>query len=239
MYQSPAMKQFSRSLVYVRPGTFVLFDCTSVTTPAADQWLAFHTAAAPRAVTTADATQKRFDVSKGAATVGSIRMLLPRSSKVTNVALPGGVTRLEAHSAAADQKWLSVVTAANVVPDEVRLSSEDGNVTRGNVVGVHMQSTRNQVVLFSGDQAGTAAVTEARYRVKQTADADHVVADATPSGAYTVTANLADGALAIELKEGGPLKASARRPYATRCPRRERSPLAISHALGGGCPTSG
>jgi hypothetical protein len=195
MYQSPAMKQFSRDLVYARPGTFVLFDRTSVTS-GADQWMAFHVASAPKSVAGVD---KRFDVARG-----SIRMLLPASSKVTTGTLPGGITRLEEHSSAADQRWLTVISASATVPDEVRLSAADGNVAAGNLVGVHVQAARNQVVLFSD-----AAVGEARYTVKQTADADHIVADATPSANYTATATAANGALTIDLKSGGPLKASA------------------------------
>jgi len=210
MYEGGSVHNFTRDLVYVRPGTFVLFDRTSVANGSDDQWMAFHMPAAPSAVTTSDAASKRFDLSASGAT-GSLRTLLPRNASVKSVSLPGGVVRLEEHSAAgADQQWLSVISAGAAAAEQVRLSTTDGNVAAGNVVGVHMQSARNQVVLFPGDAADTATTSTARYTVKQTADADHVLVDVAPSASgYAVSASAAGGAVTVDVKPGGSIKASA------------------------------
>jgi len=204
-YKSTALGAFTRDLVFVRPGTFVLFDRTTVTgTP--DQWMSFHTPSAPKAGQVTDASTKRFDIADATGTLGSIRTLLPRNATVSSVSLPGGVTRLEEHSkAAVDQQWLTVISASGAVPEQTRLSSTDGNVTAGNVVGVHVQSARNQVVLFPGDQAPTASTSSAHYTVKQTADADHVLVDVA-AGAYTVTATASGGAVTVDVKQGGSFK---------------------------------
>ena len=210
MYRSPAMKQFSRDVVYVRPGTYVLFDRTTVE-GGHDQWMAFHTPKAPTAAATADATQKRFDVTNGGGQpIGSIRTLLPRNVSAKTVSLPGGVTRIEAHATGATQQWLSVVTTSAAAPEQVRLSGDDGNVAAGNVVGVHVKGARGQVVLFPGEQADTSTIAAAKYTVAQGGDADHVLVDVAPSGSgYSATAVANGGGLTVELKAGGALKPTA------------------------------
>jgi hypothetical protein len=199
--------QFTRDVVYVRPGTFVLFDRTTVAKADADQWLSFHTPVAAVRGTTADSTQRRFDVSPAGVTVGSINSLLPRSAAVVTTSLPAGASRLELHAPvrSASQQWLTVVSAGAAAP-QVRLSSEDGNVASGNLVGVE---TQGQVVLFAADQAGTGSVTSADYTVAQAA-AKHVLVDVEPSSAgYSVTATPESGKLRIRVSPGGVVKASA------------------------------
>ncbi|WP_394846669.1 hypothetical protein LZC95_04280 [Pendulispora brunnea] len=206
MYKGGSIKNFTRDLVYLRPGTFVLFDRTSVASGSSDQWMAFHVPAAPAIVTTAGG--KRFDVAV-TGSAGSVHTLLPRNANVQSVSLPGGVVRLEEHSAAgADQQWLTVINAGGAAPEQVRLSAADGNVSGGNVVGVSVLSARNQVVLFPGDAADTSTTKNARYTVRQSADADHVLVDVAP-GNYSVTASGSGGNLTVDVKQGGSLQASA------------------------------
>jgi len=204
MYRSDAVGEFTRDLVFLRPDTFVLADRTRVTAER-DQWMAFHTATVPKAVRTADATSSRFDVSQVGGANGSIRMLLPQVKVVKSVNLPGGVTRLEEHAdAALSQRWLTVISASAQVPEQVRLSSADGNVTAGNLVGVHLQGPRNRVLLFANEPAATDAESTARYTVTQTADADHVLIDAGPSSnGYAVDVKAVSGSLAVEVKPNG------------------------------------
>ncbi|HLK41034.1 MAG TPA: hypothetical protein VKU41_29990 [Polyangiaceae bacterium] len=203
------VSQFTRDFAYVRPGTFVVYDRTTLG-GSADQWLAWHTPTQPTAVATSDATQARFDVASQGATVGSIRTLLPRTATAMKVNLVNGAAwRLEMHSPtqAAAQDWLTVVTAGASVPDETRLSSADGNVTAGAVVGVHvLSSPRNAVVLFGDDHAAAATVSAVTYAVTQTAPADHLIFDMAPSSTgYAVTATPVHGALAVTVSAGGPL----------------------------------
>jgi hypothetical protein len=198
------VQQFTRDLVFVRPGVFVLFDRTTVAKATDDQWLGFHTAAAPVGVATSDTTQTRFDVKKGSATIGSIRTLLPRSATVSQVSLPGGVVRLEEHATGAQQDWLTVVTASAATAEQQRVSAADGNVLTGDVVGVNVQNTRNQVVLFPADHAGTALTSAAKYTVHATADADHVLVDVAPSSTgYSVTATASGGNVTVDVHAGG------------------------------------
>ncbi|WP_394844879.1 hypothetical protein LZC95_48510 [Pendulispora brunnea] len=205
MYRSTLLRAFTRDLVFFRPSTFVVFDRTSVT-GSPDQWMAFHTPSAPaEAPSSGKATDKRFDISKDGAITGSVRMLLPRDASVQSVSLPGGVTRLEEHSnLSSDQEWLTVISASSTVPEQVRLSASDGNVSAGNVVGVHVQGPRNQVLLFAADQATNATTDRARYTVTQTGAADHVIIDVAPSATgYSVTATAEGDKVTVDVKPGG------------------------------------
>ena len=208
---SHPVSQFTRDLVFARPGTFVLFDRTTVAQASADQWLSFHTPVAPRAATSADATQRRFDVVVGSAQVGSIRSLLPRNASTTSTTLPGSASRLEVHAPvrAAAQQWLTVVTASTSSGEQTRLSAADNNVTSGNMVGVELSAPQSQVVLFAADQAAATAVTSAYYTVSQ-ASATHVLVDVEPaSTGYAVTATPVSGKLRIRVTPGGSFQATA------------------------------
>lgn len=205
--------QFTRDLVYLRPGTFVLFDRTTVAQGSADQWLSFHTPVAPSSVSTTDASQRRFDVKVGTNVVGSIRSLLPKNASTTSTSLPASASRLEVHAPvrAAAQQWLTVVSAGASIGEQVRLSAADGNVAAGNLVGVELQG---QVVLFSADQAATASVTSADYTVSA-ASANHVLVDVEPSSSgYSVTATPSGGKLRIRVSAGGSFMASTAKALA-------------------------
>ncbi|WP_394823253.1 hypothetical protein [Pendulispora albinea] len=204
MYKGGSIKNFTRDLVYVRPGTFVLFDRTSVGNGSSDQWMSFHLPATPKNLI--DSAIKSFGISTPG---GTLNTLLPRNASVKSVTLPGGVVRLEEHSSGAEQQWLTVVNAEAASSAQTRLSSQDGNVAAGNVVGVHMQGARNQVVLFPGDAPDTATTASARYTVRQTADAEHVLVDVAP-GNYSVTASVAGGSITVDVKPGGSLTASSK-----------------------------
>jgi hypothetical protein len=205
----PGVSQFTRDFAYVRPGTFVVYDRTTVGA-AADQWLAWHTPTQPTQASVADATQARFDVQTQGVTIGSVRTLLPRSATSATVNLVSGAAwRLEMHAPTqvTAQDWLTVVTAGGTVPDQTRLSSTDANVLAGAVVGVHVLSTpRNAVVLFPADHTGAATISTVTYVVEQTAIADHMIFDMTPSSTgYAVSAAASNGQLTVTVTAGGPL----------------------------------
>ena len=201
MYEpAGVMSQWTRDFAYVRPGVFVVYD--RATTNAADNWVSWHTAVAPASVATPDATQKRFDV-----TGGSIRMLLPRSPSVTTVPIAAGITRLETHCSNQSSDFLTVITTGTT-PDQVRLSTQDGNVTTGSLVGVHILAARNAVVLFNADHVVASKTSSATYQVAQSAAADHVLFDMAPSSGYSVTATAAGAHLIVRVQGGGPLQSS-------------------------------
>ena len=203
MYEpSGVVSQWTRDFAYVRPGVFVVYDRS--TTSASDSWVSWHTAMSPTSVATSDGTQRRFDV-----TGGSFRMLLPRNPSVTTVPIAAGITRLETHTSNASEDFLTVVTAGTT-PEQVRLSVADGNVTAGSLVGVHVLSARNAVVLFNADHAAAATTSSATYLVAQSAAADHVLFDmASSSSGYSVTASAAGGQLTVNVQPGGGFQTSA------------------------------
>jgi hypothetical protein len=210
-YGAPAgnrpVTQYNRDLVYVRPGTFVVYDRTSVAAAGADQWIAFHVPRAPSTVTPADASQRRLDVTKDATTLGSVRLLLPQNASIETAALPGGTVRIEAHAPTrgAEQSWLSVVSAGATVFEQSRLSADDANVASANMLGVHVKSTANQqVVLFPSSHDPEATVSHVEYSVDQDTAADHVLVDFAPSASgYSVTATREGGSLRITVAQGG------------------------------------
>ena len=81
----------------------------------------------------------------------------------------------------------------------------------GSVVGVHvLSSPRNAVVLFGADHAATATTSEATYVVEQTADADHMIFDMSPSATgYAATTTASNGKLTVVVTQGGPLALTA------------------------------
>jgi hypothetical protein len=203
MYEpSGTVSQWTRDFAYVRPGVFVVYDRT--TTNVSDNWVSWHTVVLPTGVATADSTQRRFDV-----TGGSFRMLLPRNASVTTVPIAAGITRLEEHSSNPSEDFLTVVTAGGA-PEQVRLSTSDGNVTAGSLVGVHVLAARNAVVLFNADHAAAAKTSSATYRVAQSAAADHVLFDmAASSSGYAVTASVSGGQITVSVTPGGSFQLSS------------------------------
>ena len=207
------VSQFTRDFAYVRPGTFVVYDRTTVGA-LADQWLAWHTASQPVAIATADATQSTYDVLGQGSIIGSLRTLLPRGAAAATANLVNGAAwRLEMHAPTqvTTQDWLTVVTAGNAVPEQTRLSASDGNVVSGALIGVHVLSApRNAVVLFAADHAAITTASATRYTIAQTADADHVIFDMAPSlTGYAVTASVSNGTVTVDVAGGGPFALTA------------------------------
>jgi hypothetical protein len=213
MYAHSGVSQFTREVVYMRPGTFVVYDRTTIPSAGTDQWLAWHLPAQPVAGTASDPTQVRYDVNTSGFAAGSVRTLLPKNATANSVSILSGVVwRLEMHapSSAAAEDWLTVVTAGSTVPDQTRLSAGDGNVQAGNVVGVHvLDAGRNAVVLFSADHAAKATSTSVHYTVAQTADADHVVLDVAPNASgYGVTVTPNGNSFDVDVEPNGALQPS-------------------------------
>jgi hypothetical protein len=207
---SHPVQSFTRDLVYVRPGTFVIHDLTTVTSAGADQWLAFHVPSTPSTEPTSDPGQRRFGVSAKSGKLGSITTLLPENVVAQIVALPGGAARIEAHAPIkqASLEWLSVAHASPTSSKQVRLSAADGNVLSGAMVGVEIHEAKNQVVLFVSNPA--APPTSVQYIVEPTAAADHVLVDLAPSASgYAVTTAASAKGLTVSVTAGGPFAPSA------------------------------
>ena len=206
------MTAYTRDVVYMRPGTLVLFDRTTIASASAES-----VDGVPRAERAQGGSARRcharhrYDVTSGGAIRGDLWLLLPESPAIQTVSLPGGTTRIEVHGpGAASEQWLSVVTASATAPDQVRLSAGDGNVPSNNAVGVEVRGSREQVVLFPANQAETALLSSVQYVVNHSADADHVIVDMKPSASgYAISAQATGSGLSIGmLSTGGSFQAS-------------------------------
>ena len=205
---SGVINQFTRDVAYVRPGTFVVYDRTTVAGASTNSWISWHVPGAPAQAATSQGAP-RFDVSTG----GSVWALLPRTATTSTVAVgPGApITRIEVHSTGASQDWLTAVTVGGS-PQVDRLSAADGNVVAGSLVGIHVRdASADTVVLFASDHAASAPFTGGDYVVAQAHDANHVLFDVAPSAnGYAVTATAtAGGSLQIHVAPGGPLNPTA------------------------------
>jgi hypothetical protein len=208
MYASNnGVTQFSRDVAYLRPGTFVVYDRTTVGVGGLDQWIAWHVPGTPAQSVSSDGTP-RFDVSAGS----TIHALLPVGSTTNTVSIAGGViSRIELHASALAQDWLTVVTVGTS-PDVERLSPADGNISSGALLGAHVRgSPRESVVLFASDHGGNVPCFSGDYALEQTTDADHILFDvAASTTGYAVTASArSDGKLAVHIAPGGTLLPTA------------------------------
>jgi MYXO-CTERM domain-containing protein len=144
--------------------------------------------------------------------VGSVLSLLPENANSQVVNVLGTVARIENHAAspASATGWLTVVSAGANIPDQVRLSTSDGNVTSGAAVGVLVLSATNSVVLFSDDHAAVAQLNAVTYEVAQTATAQHVLIDVAPSPiGYAITTSVSSGTITVAVATGGALQTTA------------------------------
>ena len=110
---SSTIRSWTRTVAYVRPRTFVVYDRTSVTDPGLDQWLAFHLGARPAV---GSSGSSRYDVVGRTGYAGSVDTVLPAGHTEAVAGLFGGrkVFRLEIRPGerARVHQWLTVLDAA-------------------------------------------------------------------------------------------------------------------------------
>jgi hypothetical protein len=119
MYPRSGMRtinEWSRTVVYLRPGTFVVYDRSSVTAARVAQWLAFHLGGRATPVIGTAAGVQRYDVTGRAGYAGSAYTVLPAGHQDTVSALFGSdkVSSLEVRPGqpAREQQWLTIFDAA-------------------------------------------------------------------------------------------------------------------------------
>ncbi len=204
------MSSWTRDVVYLRPGRFVVYDRTQLTSDQ-DQRLHFHLG---RGTVANGAT--RWDVTANSF-VGSMTTLLPASPRTNLVNLfnQSKIYRVEIRppaGASLVQRWLTVFDASGstaAVAAASRLTSEDGTVQSGNLAGALLDSgTSAEVVLFGRTTVPTTESGTLRYVVpaKQTR---HVIVDLAPSSGYTVSVSVAGGNHTVTVTAGGSLQTSA------------------------------
>jgi len=202
--------RWTRELVYLRPGTFVVHDRTTVTDPALDQWMAFHLSGQPQAVG-ADPGVTSYDVSATGGYAGRVHVVLPAGHKeaVNNVMGSGKVFRLEVRGGdpAASHEWLTIFDAAPSA-GEASSAAPITPVT-GPMSGVLLpRGGGNEAVLLSPREADQPVSEETAYRVAA-ADTRHVLVGLEPGTQYSVTAAKAGNQVEVHVKPGGGIASSA------------------------------
>lgn len=200
--QSP-VTEFTRDVVYMRPGALVIRDRTDLATPSHDHWFAFHTPVEPEASDLGGEVQ-RFDVNSGS-TAGSVQVVFPAQASVTKVPVLDDVWRLEVRDpeAKAQQQWMTLITAGDQVPRVVALGAEQGNVQEGDLLGVHLQADRDEVVLFANaSEVGDSFA----YSLTRDGAADHVLVGVAPNPeGYSVSVSDDADESQVLITPGGPL----------------------------------
>jgi hypothetical protein len=200
---------WTRELVYLRPGTFVVHDRTAVTDPALGQWMAFHLSGRPQPVAAA-AGVASYDVQARSGYAGRVHVVLPQShdQRIVDVMNGHKVFRLEVRGAAAGaQEWLTVFDAAPGA--DAASSAQALTPVAGPMSGVLLRRAGgNEAVLLSQRAESQPVTEEVVYRVPA-ADARHVIAGLSPGAQYAVTATAVGGELEVHCAPGGGLTASS------------------------------
>jgi hypothetical protein len=208
-----AVAQWSRQVVYLRPGRFVVYDRTTAGSASYDQYLAWHFPASPVAGATG-AGGNRLDVTLSGTYAGAMTTVLPLNATLTTTAMypdsnpvKAWQVQVRAPTASASRQWLTVfdlsassAAVARAVPVAVN---------QGGIVGVQLTAPDgNAVVVSSTGAAGTPLAGAIGYSVANLA-ARHVITDLAPSMGYTVTATTTGSQQSVTVTPGGTTMSSA------------------------------
>lgn len=190
------IRSWTRTVLYVRPRTFVVYDRTAVNNAGIDQWLAWHLGG--RAVPNGSG---RYDVFGQRGYAGSVDTILPAGHRDEIASWFGSrkVARLEVRPSrpAATNDWLTVFDAASS-------AGQAANVTALSATGepagaLVRRASGNEAVLLGGH-----APREVRYRLPG-GPTTNVLAGLAPNGAYSVSASGGE----IVVRPGSGSRASA------------------------------
>ncbi|MDB5804526.1 MAG: hypothetical protein JWN73_1848 [Betaproteobacteria bacterium] len=211
---------WSRDVAYVRPKMFVVYDRTTVSSKAVDDWMAWHTVPSPT-LSAPGAGTSRIDVVDTRAVFGGnlfrgrISNVLPANNtvKFVNITDDKGVVqnkvyRIEVRrpaSGAGSATWLTVfdasdsaASAANVVSP---ITLANNNVLAGDVEGTVISGAAgNTVVLFSKSGNPLAGTVSVSLPVAATYT---LFTDLQPGAGYSVTSSVVNGALVLNVAAGG------------------------------------
>ncbi len=219
------LTQWTRDVVYLRPNQVVIYDRATLSQAGADADMTFSLGGAPTPTSGADGVNRYDVVSTDNGYVGTMQTLLPANAVVTTQDLnpPPPATPYDAvynqqvrppTAGGLEQGWLTtfeIAPSADQAAVATRLSSTDGNVLAGDVLGVHLHATPvEKVVLFSAQHDGLGQISgTTQYVVHQTHDADHLLFDMAPATGYSVTVTVSNGAQTITVTPGGPFMPSS------------------------------
>jgi hypothetical protein len=200
------IKSWTRELVYLRPGTFVVHDRTAVTDAGLDQWMAFHLSGRPDAVASGGGVSS-YDVNARGGYAGRVHVVLPagHDQRIVDVMDGGKVFRLEVRGAsAASHEWLTVFDAA----PSVGAASSALALSAGPMSGVLLRrGGGNEAVLLSQREEGQPVTEEVVYQVPA-ANTRHLIAGLKPGTDYSVTASKVGSQVEVHCKPGSGQSAS-------------------------------
>ena len=191
---------WTRTVLYLRPGTFIVYDRTSITSAAVGQWLAFHLGGRVTRAFGSSGDVQRYDVIGRSGYAGSVSTVLPSGHRDSIGGLFGStkVFRLEVRPGqpARNEQWLTVFDAA-------RNASHAAAVSVLPVTGVPVailvrRGAGNEAVLLGGHDP-----VEVRYRLPA-GPVENVLTGLRPLARYTV--HVAHGV--IDVRRGSGLRAS-------------------------------
>jgi hypothetical protein len=212
-----AITRWTRRVMYLRPGTFVVYDRTTVGDPSVKQWMQFHLRGQPVSAAAPAPDVNRWDV--GTSTyVGTVQTVFPRSHVDAVVDVFGGhkVYRLEigkpVMAGETEAEWLTVFDAAakaDAVAPAYPMSAADSNVEVGALIGVLLQgAATNRVVLASAGRvdpilAGWPVTGQIRYVIPAKATT-HMLTGLPARARYAVTITARNQDLVIDLHRWTP-----------------------------------
>ena len=209
----PAVASWSREVLYLRPGLFVVYDRTSKGATAYDQYLAFHFPAAPTNVATGDGT-KRVTVNYKNRFAGAATFIYPTDAALQTVPMYPNSTPVKAwqlqvrpDDAAQEQRWLSVFDLAT---DSSKLAvTARLDVSTGPILGTVLSTPgeTSVVVAGTGNQDSVLAAPFA-YSMPATFSR-HVVLGVAPGSAWNVSASCSGNRVSVNVTQGGTLLASS------------------------------
>lgn len=209
-----AVAQWSRQVIYLRPGRFVVYDRTTAGSTAYDQYLAWHFPASPVTSTTG-AGGNRIDVTLGGQYAGAMTTVLPLNAGLTTTAMypssnpaKAWQVQVRAPTTAASQQWLTVFDLSGSLGAVARATPV--TVNQGSIVGVQLAaSDGNAVVVSSAGAAGTPLSGTISYTIANLS-ARHLITDLTPSMGYTIKASVSGSQQSVTVTPGGTTMSSAK-----------------------------
>jgi hypothetical protein len=178
------INSWNRMIVYLRPGTFIVYDRTSVTSASVGQWLAFHLGGRPTRAPGASGGVVRYDVRGRDGYAGSVSTVLPIGHQDSIGGLFGGtkVFRLEVRPGqpARDEQWLTVLDAARAPS---RAAAVSVLPAAGEPASILVRRPDGDVAVLLGGSRPD----DVRYRLAP-GSIENVLTGLRPRGTYTVRA---------------------------------------------------
>ena len=216
---NPQVADWSREIVYLRPGRFIVYDRTQSGPAVNDQFLAFAFPANPVAAT-APAGQTRWDITYNGVYAGAMTTVMPANTAATVVPMypandgvpasnPVKVWQVQERpaNANASQTWLNVFDLASASSNVATASAI--SVSSGAAVGTLLATPGgNQAALFNAGAVGTTVAGTIRYSVPAAAT-NHVITELPPGSGYSVSIVASNGTHLVAVVPGGHFYSSA------------------------------